>query len=178
PGQVPGAGDGFQVSANAWGYALGAANSPGSTTLRSGARVSVVVTAVLFGCLGVAEYFVCGDKASAQKSTPVVSATNEVVANPPATSAEVSPPPPASAAETPPPGASADSSAREVALDEPPSDTPPPAGSAAIAAPTGTPTLGGPLPNSTNKTGTGPKPGGSASTKTKKTSSGGVDLGY
>ncbi len=178
PGQVPGTGDGSQATANAWGNASGAANPPGPTTSRSGALVGVLVTAVMLGGLGVAGYFVFGHKDAAQTNAPVVSATNPVVANPPATSAEVSPPPPASAAETPPPVASADSSAREVALDEPPSDTPPAAGSAAIAAPTGTPTLGGPFPNSTNKTGTGPKPGGSASTKTKKTSSGGVDLGY
>jgi len=165
PGTVQGIGDGSQATANAWGNASGAAQPPAPTGSRSGALVGILVTVVMLGGLGVAGYFVFGHKDPTPTSAPIVSATNPVVTPPPVVSAAPEPPP--SAAE-PPPTPPPDTSAREVALDEPP-----PTNSAVATAPTTAPTP--PL------TGTlkGPKPGGSASTtKTKKGSSGGVDLGY
>lgn len=167
PGQTA---DGSQATANAWGNASGAAQPPAPTGSRSGALVGVLVTAVMLSGLGVAGYFVFGSKDSTVTSSPVMSATNPVVNNPPATnSAE---PPPASAAQPPATTPSAEASAREIPLDEPGTDNPATAGSAAATAPTTT--VSG-APSTTTKL-FGPKPGTSASTKTKKP--GTPDLGY
>lgn len=164
PGQTPGVVDGSTGTANSWGNASGAAQPPVPTSSRSGALIGVLVTAVMLSGLGVAGYFVFAHKETGATNTPVVSATNPVVTNPPATSAPAPEPPPASAAEPPPPAPSAAASVQEVALDEPP-----PAGSATATSPATTPT-GAPTP-----TLKGPKPSGST-TKTKKT--GGFELGY
>lgn len=172
PGQVGGLPEGSQATANAWGNASGAAQPPVPTSSRSGAILGILVTAVMLGGLGVAAYFVFNHKDPAPTSAPVVTATNPVVTTPPVPTPTETTPPPGSAETVPPPAPSADSSARDVALDEPPTDAPP-AGSAATA-PTTTAPVGG---TATNKALTGPKPSGSTN-KTKKTSSGGVDLGY
>lgn len=168
PGTVQGIGDGSQATANAWGNASGAAQPPAPTGSRSGAFVGVLVTLVMLGGLGVAGYFVFGHKEATPTSAPVVSVTNPVATIPPVVSAATTPEPPASAAEAPPTTLPPDASARDVALDEPP-----PTSSAVATAPTNS-TPNPPL------TGTlkGPKPGSSATSKTKKGSSGGVDLGY
>lgn len=167
PGTIQGVGDGSPATANAWGNASAAGQPPAPTGSRSGALVGVLVTLVMLGGLGVAGYFVFGHKDPTPTSAPIVSATNPVATTPPIVSAATAAPP-ASAADAPPPTPPTDASAREVALDEPP-----PTNSAAATAPTNTtppPPLTGTLK--------GPKPGGSATTKTKKGSSGGVDLGY
>ena len=171
PGQTS---EGAQATANAWGNASGAAQPVAAPTRsRSGALVGVLVTAVMLGGLAVAGYFVFGHKDQPTTSSPVVSATNPVVTNPPATNSAEPPPPPASAAAPPATAPSTDSSARDVALDDSVPENPPTAGSAAVAAPSTT--FGG-APTSTTKLGSGPKPGGSTTTKTKKT--GTPDLGY
>jgi len=165
PGQTS---DGSLGTPNAWGNASGAAQPPAPGS-RSGALIGVLVTAVMLGGLGVAGYFVFGHKDKTATSSPVVSATNPVVTNPPVTNSAEPASPPASAAQVPATAPSADSSAREIPLDEPVAENP--AGSAA-AAPT---TIPGPMPTTTTKL-FGTKPGGSATTKTKKT--GTPDLGY
>ncbi|MBK9263400.1 MAG: protein kinase [Polyangiaceae bacterium] len=178
PGPViPGQTDGSQATANAWGNASGAAQpAPAPTSSRSGALVGVLVTAVMLGGLGVAGYFVFGQKDSNANSSPAVSATNTSATNAPQANPPESATPPVSAAPPPEATPSADASAREVALDEPPTaDISPDAGPATAAAPTAST----PFPfaaSSTTKTFSGPKPGGSSTNKTKKP--GGVDLGY
>jgi serine/threonine-protein kinase len=180
PGMISGVGipgqssDGSQATANAWGNASGSAQPPTPTRSRSGALVGVLVTAVMLSGLGVAGYFVFGHKDPPVTSSPVGSATNPVVTNPPATNSADPPAPPASQAAPAASAPSPDASARDLALDEPVPENAPTAGSAAaVVAP---PTTTGGAPTATTKV-TGPKPGGSATTKTKKTG-GGVDLGY
>jgi serine/threonine protein kinase len=170
----PGLPDGSQATANAWGNASGAAQPPPvPTSSRSGAILGILVTAVMLGGLGVAGYFVFGQKDGASSSTPTVTASNAPATNAAVTntSAAAPPdpvPPPASAAPSAATPAD-DASAREVPLDEPP------APSAGAPAPTAS---GAPVPQGATSTAkTGPKPGGSATNKTKKTG-GGVDLGY
>lgn len=156
---IPGQTDGSHATANAWGNASGAAQAqPGPTSSRSGALVGVLVTAVMLGGLGVAGYFVFG-----QKDTPKTSSSAIAVPNLPATNSSE---PVASASAAPP---IANASAQEVPLDEPP------VAASADAATAATPTASSPAAAGSTKL-WGPKTGSSGTNKTKKP--GRVDLGY